>query len=120
MNGMFTLRELVWKRLEVQGEMALGFVDLEKANDTFPREIVMATRRWMGVLEAKVRLVEGMHKGTKGRVVVCRRMSVEFSVNIGLRQQSFLSPLVIIMVMELVNRKVSKHEGYSWEDVVGG
>ena len=30
MNGMFTLRELVWKRLEVQGEMALGFVDLEK------------------------------------------------------------------------------------------
>ena len=30
-DGMFMLRQLVEKRLEVQGEMALGFVDLEKA-----------------------------------------------------------------------------------------
>ena len=29
--------------------MALGFVDLEKAFDTAPREMVMATLRWMGV-----------------------------------------------------------------------
>ena len=31
MGGMFMLRQLVKKRLEVQGEMALGYVDLEKA-----------------------------------------------------------------------------------------
>ena len=42
---MFMLRQLVEKRLEVQGEMALGFVDLEKAYDTVPREVVMATLR---------------------------------------------------------------------------
>ena len=29
-DGKFTLNQLVEKRLEVQGEMALGFVDLEK------------------------------------------------------------------------------------------
>ena len=69
------------KRLEVQGELALGFVDLEKAYDTVPREMVMATPRWMGVLEAEVRLVEGMYKGTKGGVLVGPRMSEEFSVN---------------------------------------
>ena len=28
------------KRLDVQGSMALGFVDLEKAFDTVPREMV--------------------------------------------------------------------------------
>ena len=39
--------------------MALGFVDLEKAFDTVPREMVMATLRWMGVPEAEVRMVEG-------------------------------------------------------------
>ena len=33
MDGMFMLRQLVEKRLEVQGGMALGFVDLEKAYD---------------------------------------------------------------------------------------
>ena len=65
---MFMLGQLVEKRLEVQGEMALGFVDLEKAYKTVLREMVMVTLRWMGVLEAVVRLMEGMHKGTKGRV----------------------------------------------------
>ena len=38
---MFVLRQLVEKRLEVQGEMAMGFVDLEKTYDTVLREMVM-------------------------------------------------------------------------------
>ena len=50
------------KRLEVQGSMALGFVDLEKAFDTVPREMVVATLRWMGVPEAEVRMAEGKYE----------------------------------------------------------
>ena len=46
------------KRLEVQGEMPLGFVDLEKAYGTVLREMLMATLKLMGVPEAEVRLVE--------------------------------------------------------------
>ena len=57
--------------------------------------------------EAEVRLVEGMYKGMKGGVLVGPGMSESFSVNIGLRQGSILSPLMFIMVMELVSRKVS-------------
>jgi len=37
-DGLFALRQLVEKELEVQSTMALGFVDLEKADDTVPRE----------------------------------------------------------------------------------
>ena len=59
----------------------------------------------MGVLEAEVRLVEGMHKGTKGRVLVGLRMSEKFNVNISLRQGSSLSlsPAMFIIVMELLS-----------------
>ena len=35
---MYVLRQMLEKRLEVQGSMALGFVDLEKAFDTVPRD----------------------------------------------------------------------------------
>jgi len=91
----------VEKRLEVQEEMALGFVDLEKANDIVPREIMMVTLRWKGVTEAEVRLVEEMYKGTKGRVLVGPKMPEVFSVNVALMQGSTLSPLVFIMVLEL-------------------
>ena len=48
----------------------LGFVDLEKAYNTVPREMVMATVRWMGVPEAEARMVEAMYERTKGRVAV--------------------------------------------------
>ena len=36
---------MVEKRHEVQGSMALGFVDPDKAFDTVPSEMVMATLR---------------------------------------------------------------------------
>ena len=61
-DGVYVLRQMVEKRLEVQGSMALGFVDLEKAFDTVPREMVMATLRWMGIPEAEVRMVEGTYE----------------------------------------------------------
>ena len=37
----------------------MGFVELEKAYDTVPREMV--TPRWMGVPEAEARMVEGIY-----------------------------------------------------------
>ncbi len=48
----------------------MGFVDPEKAFDTVPREMMMATLRWMGVPEAEVKMVEGTYEKTTVRVVV--------------------------------------------------
>ena len=104
-DGMYVLRQMVEKRLEVQGSMALGFVDLEKAFDTVPREMVMATLRWMGVPEAEVRMVEGTYEKTTARVVVGEGASEEFEVKIGLRQSSVLSPLLFIAVLDLISSK---------------
>ncbi|KAI0241971.1 hypothetical protein LSAT2_015443 [Lamellibrachia satsuma] len=106
-DGMFALRQMVQKRLEMQGRMAVGFVDLEKAYDTVPREMVMATMRWMGVPEAEATMVEAMYERTKGRVVVGSGLSGRLLVNIGLRQGSALSPLLFIMVMEIISRKIN-------------
>ena len=75
------------KSLSFKGYLyALGFVDLEKAFDTVPvpREMVMATLRWMGVPEAEVMMVEGMYEKTTARVVVGEGASEAFAVNIGL------------------------------------
>ena len=42
-DEMYVMRQMVEKRLEVQGSMALGFVDLVKAFDRVLREMVTAT-----------------------------------------------------------------------------
>ena len=106
-DGMFALRQLVEKRLEMQGHMAFAFVDLEKAFDTVPRKMAMATLRWMGAPESEVKMCEAMYENTTGRVVVGSGMPNEFQVNIGLRQGSALNPLFFILVMELISRKIS-------------
>ena len=74
--------------------MASGFVDLAKAIDTIPGEMVMVTMRWMGVPEAEMRMGEDMYEKTTARVVVGEGASEEFGVKIGLRQGSMLSPLL--------------------------
>ncbi len=82
--GMYVMRQMVEKILEVQGNMALGFIDLEKAFDTVPSEVVMATLRSMGVPEAEVTMGEGMCEKSTARVVVGEGASEEFDVKIGL------------------------------------
>ena len=52
-------------------------------------------------------MVEAMYENTKASVVVGSGMSNEFQVNIGLRQGSALRPLLFILVMELISRKIS-------------
>ena len=104
-DGMYVLTQMVEKRLEVQGSMALGFVDLEKAFDSVAREMVMATLRWMGVPEAEVRMVEGTCEKTTARAVVGEGASEEFEVKSELRQGSMLSPLLFIAVLDLISRK---------------
>ena len=104
-DGMYVLKQMVEKRLEVQGSMALGFVDLEKAFDTAPREMMMATLWWMGVPEAEVRMVEGTCQKTTARVVVGEGSSEEFEVKIGLRQGSVLCPLLFTALLDLISRK---------------
>ena len=91
----------------MQGRKAVGFVDLEKAYDEVPREMVAATVRWMGVPEAEARMMEVMYERMKERVGVGSGLSEEFPVNIGLRQGSALSSFLFIMVMGLISRKIS-------------
>ena len=101
---MNVLRKMVEKRLDVQGSMALGFVDLEIAFDIVPREMVMATLRWMQVPEGEVRMVESTYEKTTARLEECW-WEKEFEVKNGLRQSSVLSPLLFIAVLDLINRK---------------
>ena len=101
-DGMFTLRQLVEKKLEVHENVALRFKYLKKAYDTVPRDMAMATLRWMGVPEAEVMMVEGTYEETKGRVVCGPGISEKFRVDVGLSQGSAQIPLLFIAVVEVI------------------
>ena len=62
-DGMFTLRQLVEKKLEGQENMALGFIDLEKAYDPNVVDIMTTCNRYNVVIHYlhNYIMVQGSH-----------------------------------------------------------
>ena len=88
-------------------------MDLEKAFDRVPREVVRWALRQLGVEEWLVQTVMAMYERARTVVRTKQGYSTEFEVKVGVHQGSVLSPLLFVAVMEVVTRGVK--EGLPWE-----
>ncbi|MES9950323.1 MAG: reverse transcriptase domain-containing protein, partial [Candidatus Thiodiazotropha sp.] len=91
----------------------MAFIDLEKAFDRVPREVIWWSMRKLGIDEWLVRLVQSMYKDVRSRVRVGDGYSEEFGVRVGVHQGSVLSPLLFIMVLEALSLEF--RTGCPWE-----
>ena len=82
------------------------FVDLEKAFDRVPREVIRFALRRKGVSEYLVNGVMSLYEGCNTAVFVDGELSSSFSVKVGVHQGSALSPLLFIMVMDVLTEDV--------------
>ena len=73
-------------------ELWMAFVDLEKAFDRMPREVVWWTLRYLGVDEWIVSVIRAMYEDATTKVRLNGRESNAFSVRVGVHQGSVLSP----------------------------
>ena len=87
-------------------EVVFVFVDLEKAFDLVPREVIQFALRWKGVPEYLVNGVMSLYKGCKTTVSVDGELSSSFSVKVGVHEGSALSPLLFIKVMDVLTEDV--------------
>ena len=90
-----------------------AFVDLEKAFDRVPRDVLWWSMRKVGIDEWVVRLVQSMYKNARSKVRVRDSYSEEFEVGVGVHQGSVLSPLLFIIVLEALSREI--RVGVPWE-----
>ena len=68
-DAIFIVRQLQEKYLAKNNELWMAFVDLEKAFDRVPREVVRWALRYLGVDEWIVSVIKSMYEGdTKGEV----------------------------------------------------
>jgi len=82
-----------------------GFVDSEKAFDRVPREVIRWAMRKVGVEEWLVSAVMSIYTGAKtvARTVYGNSKGIE--VKVGMHQGSALSPLLFVVVMEVLSRE---------------
>ena len=111
--AIFILRQMQEKFLAKKKNLYLEFVDLEKAFDRVPRDVIWWAMRKLGVEEWAVKVVQALYTGAKGRVRVNESYSEEFSVGVGVHQGFVLSPLLFTIVLEALSREF--RTGCPWE-----
>ena len=112
-DAIFIVRQLQEKHLAANKPLYMAFVDLEKAFDRVPRDVIWWAMRKLGTDEWLVRLVQSMYKDVRSRVRVGDGYSEEFGVGVGVHQGSVLSPLLFIIVLEALSREF--RTGCPWE-----
>ena len=112
-DAIFIVRQLQEKHLAANKLLYMAFVDLEKAFDRVPRDVIWWAMRKLGIDEWLVRLVQSMYKDVRSRVRVGSGYSEEFGVKVGVHQGSVLSPLLFIIVLEALSREF--RTGCPWE-----
>ena len=103
-DAIFILRQLQEKYISKDKQLFFAFVDLEKAFDRVPREVIWWSLRKLGVEEWLVKLVQAMYANARSQVRVGDEYSEMFEVGVGVHQGSVLSPLLFIIVLEALSR----------------
>jgi len=112
-DAIFIVRQVQEKYLAKKRELWMAFVDLEKAFDRVPRDVVWWALRLMGVEEWIVQVIQAMYAGATTAVKINNGESTEFEVKVGVHQGSVLSPLLFIIVLEALSREF--RVGVPWE-----
>ena len=106
------------------------FVDLEKAFDRVPREVIWWSLRRNGVLEREIKAIMEMYTNIETSVNVEYTRSESFDAKVGVHQGSILSFLLFALVMDEVTKDIREGVvkemlyaddialvGDNWEDV---
>ena len=102
-DAIFIVRQLVNKRIDGNLAVFCGFVDLEKAYDRVPREVLYRCLRRKGVSEKLVRMVMETWQDCKTAVRTIEGLSREFEIGVGLHQGSALSPLLFAVIIDVLS-----------------
>lgn len=106
-DAIQSLRVLMEKYRDARIDLFLVFIDLEKAFDRVPRDLIWAALRWMKIPEAYVKVIIDMYREARTKVRCTSGFSDSFNVYIGVHQGSVLSPLLFIAVIYYLTRDIS-------------
>ena len=112
-DAIFVVRQLQEKFLEKQKDLFMAFIDLEKAYDRVPRELVYWCLRKRKVPENLIKIIEATYERTETVVRTGSGNTEPFEIKVGLHQGSALSPFLFVIVLDTLSNEF--RSGLPWE-----
>ncbi|XP_047141511.1 uncharacterized protein LOC124816381 [Hydra vulgaris] len=91
--------------MEKKKDLWMAFVDLEKAFNRVPREVVWWALKCLGVKEWLVTVIIAMYETVTTKIKPRDREIDSFDVKVGVHQEPVLSPLLFIIILEALSKK---------------
>src|SRR5215469_4761910 len=113
------------KRWEYNQDLIMTFIDIEKAYDSIPKEVVWKMPERKGIENGMIDMIKAMYSRSESCVKTASWKSDWFMVENGLKQGSVVSPLLFIGCMDEIQKEVKEKmrdkENEAWlfaDDVV--
>ncbi|KAL5189467.1 Enoyl-CoA hydratase 2, peroxisomal [Glycine soja] len=108
MEAIYLLRRVMEQYRMAQQDLHLIFIDLEKAYDRVPREILWKALEKKGVRVAYIRAIQDMYDRVSTSVRTQGGESDDFPITIGLHQGSTLSPYLFTLILDALTEQIQE------------
>jgi len=105
-EAVYLVRMLMGLYRDRKVGLYMVFIDLEKAYDRVPWEVLWRCLEEKGVSPLYIRFIKDMYEGSKTSVRMPAGVTNDFFVGMGLRQGSALSPFLFTLVMDELTRGI--------------
>jgi len=105
-EAMYPLRRLMGLYRDRKVNLHMVFIDLKKAYDRVPREVLWSCLEKKGVSPWYIHLIKDMYEGGWTSVRTPGGVSKDFAVSMGLHQGSALSPFLFTLVLDELTRGI--------------